>query len=490
MTRLDARALATELWSLLDALQNSTMSPDDVIETVFGLVVLKHIADQPAPGDGTPPRWRVPERATWASILRAGRGFGDALSAACQALAMQNQPLQDVVGGLDFNQVEAGASVRRRDDVLLPLLRRLDTLSLNDQHLVSADALGDACSILLERWAVAARIGHESQTPLSVARLMATLLEPADGMSVYDPVCGLGMTLAMAADCAAKRAQRPRSALKVGLFGQEWNARLSRLCRMNLLLQGMDHAVIRTGNVLREPLFVEQGALRTFDRVLADPPFSLSGWGAALAEHDPFQRYTFGVPHSDQGDYAFIQHCWASLRPRSGRAVILVMPGVLFRGGVEGRIRQAMLEADAITAVVSLRPKLLYGTALAPALVVMDRAKHTERRGHYLLIEASQEMLQESSPQDQARLAAHVLRCCQTWEEEPGFARVVSLEELAQVAYDLQPRRHVIPGQQAQERPDMDHLLRQLARLQQERQKTFEQMDELITKRLGRPPGK
>lgn len=478
--KLDAEALTR----LLCELRRTMPAAADPVEPLVGLVFLKYLADQ----DGPTARWHVPACAAWASLLSAGRGYGDALNQAIEALCQTNPELQDVLFGLDFNRVAEGEEVHRRDDALLPLLRQLDRVSLTE-GLVSSDTLGDAVSRFLEEAAVDARLDHNAHTPLALARLMAVLLEPAAGMSICDPVSGVGATLAMVATIAARRAGCLRRTMDLDLCGQERSPRAARLCRMNLLLHGMSAAsevTIATGDVLQHPKLVrsaasgvrEHDALRRFDRVVAHPPYSLPGWGAAQAAHDRFSRYSFGVPHADQGDFAFIQHCYASLHPLGGRAVLLVLPGVLYRGGEEGRIRQRMLEADAIAAVIRLRPKLLHGTPSESLLLVLERGKPPARRGTVLLIDAEQEMLDAKDPQTLAEVSAHILGCYQSWREEPGFSVVASMDDLAPTEYDLQPHRYIKKPLPAQRR--LDAMRQELPRLQERRERAYAQMDALL----------
>lgn len=478
MQPLSAESLALILGDVLVMMRGSA-APEDALELLMALLVLKRLSDEPR----VLPAFQKTASTPWSGLLRAGWDIAPALNAVCAAMDHENPGtlLWGSLGEVDFGAVARGDSSRKRDDVLVRVLRTLNGVDLCDKGLQGPEALGEACDTLIERWAEQVRASHASYTPQVVAKLMSALLEPENGMSICDPVCGTGTTLAMVCRYVSKHEKLPAAALKLELAGQEWNPRAWRMCRMNLFLHGIEDAAIELGNVLREPRLLQPGAgLKLFDRVIADPPFSLKDWGAEEAERDPFLRYRFGIPPRDQGDYAFIQHCWSTLKRPNGKAVVLVLPGVLFRGGADGRIRRAMLEADAFEAVISLKPNLFHDTALAPALLILSRSKPAHQRGKILLIEASRESGSEGArgailPEE----IEHILDRYHDWADEPGFARVLSEEEARQVDFDLHPARHVRHEERPQ-LPDLRQVLNKLQLAQAERTDAYGRMDALI----------
>ena len=202
-------------------------------------------------------------------------------------------------------------------------------------------------------------------------------VQPAEGMSVHDPACGSGGFLLQAVEYLKDHGKNWKS---LSLWGQEINLNTWAICEMNLFLHDVDDAVILRGDTLRNPRHVvAEGSKtpRTFDRVLANPPFSLKSWGHELwSKGDAFGHDKYGCPPKSYGDLAFVQHMVASLKPEGMLGVVLPH-GILFRGGAEGKIRMGMLQDDLIEAVIGFAPKLFYGTGI-PACI--DRAEIKARR--------------------------------------------------------------------------------------------------------------
>ena len=208
------------------------------------------------------------------------------------------------------------------------------------------------------------------------------------------------------------------------------------------ILHGVLSADIRKGDTLGEPQHVEQGELMRFDRVIANPPFSLKNWGRDLAEHDGFGRYRFGIPPKDAGDLAFVQHMIASLN-QEGIMGVVVPHGVLFRGGAEGQIRKGILEDDLIEAVIGLPSGLFYGTGIPAALLIINKSKPSQRRGKVLFINAElgyEEGKNQNTLRD--RDIEKVVKCFDAYNEIKRFSRVVPLEEMRGNDHNLNIRRY------------------------------------------------
>ena len=167
------------------------------------------------------------------------------------------------------------------------------------------------------------------------------------------------------------------------IYGQEKNLTTSSIARMNLVLHGIEDVRIVREDTLRSPAFTDSstGGLGTFDCVIANPPFSLKEWGREVWEADPWGRADFGLPPDNYGDFAWVQHMVASMAAGTGRMAVVLPQGALFRKGAEGAIRQHLLERDLIEAVIGLGPNIFYGTGLAPAIVVLRRAKPATPEG-------------------------------------------------------------------------------------------------------------
>ena len=221
--------------------------------------------------------------------------------------------------------------------------------------------------------------GGEFYTPRMVVKLIVELLAPAAGMRVCDPTAGSG---GMLIECAHHLERQGGNPNDLTLHGQEKNLGTWAICKMNMLLHGLPDARIEKGDTIRDPKLVDEGELLRYDRVIANPPFSLDEWGREVAESDGHGRFRFGLPPKTKGDLAFVQHMVAVLNA-AGRLGVVMPHGVLFRGGAEGKIRQGMLSEDLFEAVIGLAPNLFYGTGIPASVLVLNRAKpaRARRRG-------------------------------------------------------------------------------------------------------------
>lgn len=210
-----------------------------------------------------------------------------------------------------------------------------------------------------------------------------------------------------------------------------------------MLLHGFPDARIEKGDTIRGPKLLQGGELMLFDRVIANPPFSLEGWGTEVAEHDPHGRFRFGIPPKSKGDLAFVQHMVATLNVHGKMAV--VMPhGVLFRGASEGRIRECLLKEDLIEAVIGLPTNLFYGTGIPAAIIVISRDKHRARRGRVLFVEGSRDFGEGSAQnylrdEDVKKIAATVI----AFKNVSRYARVVEIVEIEKNEWNLNISRYV-----------------------------------------------
>jgi len=194
----------------------------------------------------------------------------------------------------------------------------------------------------------------------------------------------------MLIECAHHVERSNGNLRNLSLFGQERNLGTWAICKMNMLLHGLPDARIEKGDVIRDPRLVKVGELMLFDRVIANPPFSLDEWGRDTAENDGYGRFRFGLPPKTKGDYAFVQHMISTINMQG--MVGVVMPhGVLFRGAAEGKIRQGLLEQDLFEAIIGLPPNLFYGTGIPAAILIFNRNKPAERKGKVLFIHAADE---------------------------------------------------------------------------------------------------
>ena len=265
-------------------------------------------------------------------------------------------------------------------------------------------------------------------------------------MSICDPVCGAGGLLV---ECVRQMKQQGDCLNNLLLYGQEQNYETWAVAKINLLLHNIFEFDIRLGDVINDPQLIQGGKLMQFDLVVANPPFNLKikKWGY---EMPPFfnERFLYGIPPQNKGDFAFIQHILSTLNS-NGRAGIVVPHGVLFRGGAEGTIRRGIIEDDLIEAVIGLAPNLFYGTSIPTAILIFNRNKPATRRDKILLIDASEE---EQKNKSQNYLGNehidYIFSLYQGFREEEGYSKIVSVKEIATNDYNLNISRYVLPKEE------------------------------------------
>jgi type I restriction enzyme M protein len=274
--------------------------------------------------------------------------------------------------------------------------------------------------------------------------------------------------------------QNPKN---LSLFGQEKNLGTWAICKMNMLLHGLPDARIEKGDTIRDPKLRDGGELMLFDRVIANPPFSLDEWGRELAEHDPYGRFRFGVPPKTKGDLAFVQHIIATTNT-SGMVGVVMPHGVLFRGAAEGEIRKGMLQEDLVEAVVGLPTNLFYGTGIPAAILVLNRAKRAERKRKVLFIEASREF-REGSAQNYLREedVTKIAAAFAWFADVEKYARVVGLEEIEKNDFNLNISRYVETADAA-EKVDVAAAIAKLRELEKKRAEAEAKMNGYL-KELG-----
>ena len=482
---LTPQQLESHLWGAANILRGRIDS-SDYKHYVFGLLFykrlcdvweeeyeerLKEYGDKDLAADPDEHRFHIPEGAFWKDVRTHTTNIGEHLNAAFHAIEDANMRLRGVFGEIDFNNKE-----RFPDATLEELLRHFETYRLRRCD-VEPDMLGNAYEYLIAQFADdAGKKGGEFYTPKMVVRLIVECLEPGEGMSIYDPTCGSGGMLLEVYHKLKRDGLNPKS---LRLYGQEMNLNTWAICQMNLFLHGLDDAFVEKGDTLRDPKHrVAEGskALMTFDRCLANPPFSLKNWGNDLWKGgDQYGRDVYGCPPKSYGDLAFVQHMIASLRPEGMLGVVLPH-GILFRGGAEGKIREGMLGDDLVEAVIGLAPNLFYGTGIPACVLIVNRAKPEARKGKVLFVNGAEEF-QEGKNQNSLsegnveRLAA----AFQAFEDEERFARVVPLDEIEQNDWNLNIARYVQTAEE-EEPIDVAAELKTLKELMQKRDKAEAKM--------------
>ena len=368
-------------------------------------------------------RFRIPAGSHWNEVRQAPRNVGMTLQAAMRTIEAANpDQLTGIFGDAPWTNKE-----RLPDETLKDLIEHFSTQTLSVAN-VPEDELGNAYEFLIKKFADDS--GHtaaEFYTNRTVVHLMTQLLAPQPGESIYDPTCGTGGML-LSALTEVRRSGGEYRTLK--LYGQERNLMTSGIARMNLFLHGIEDFQIVRGDTLAEPKLIEGDRLRQFDVALANPPYSIKQWDRAAFAADKWGRNFLGVPPQGRADYAFFQHILKSLTGK-GRCAILWPHGVLFRNE-ERDMRRKMVELDLVDAVIGLGPNLFYNSPMESCVVVCRRAKSPERKGKILFIDALDAVTRERAqsflkPEHQEQ----IIRAYRAFQDEAGFAKVATLEEIA-----------------------------------------------------------
>ncbi len=294
--------------------------------------------------------------------------------------------LHNVFRNIDFNSEANLGKTRQRNQRLKTLLEDFssDRLDLRPERVGHIDIVGDVYEYLIARFAAqAGKKAGEFYTPAEVSETLARLIAPRDGDRICDPTCGSGSLL-------IKASKQVKSG-NFSLFGQEMNGSTWALCKMNMFLHEVDAARIEWEDTIRHPQLLEGDALMKFDIVIANPPFSLDKWGQEIAAGDRFDRFARGIPPKSKGDWAFISHMIATAVEGKGRVGVVVPHGVLFRGGQEGKVREALIRENLLTGIVGLPSNLFYGAGIPAALLIFDKARKPHGKGTVLFIDASRE---------------------------------------------------------------------------------------------------
>lgn len=368
-------------------------------------------------------RFKVPAEAHWNQVRQVTVNVGQAISKALNEIQKVNaQQLQGIFGDADWTNKE-----RLSDAMLCQLIEHFSSKNLNIKN-VPNDELGNAYEFLIKKFADDS--GHtaaEFYTNRTVVQLMTLIADPHEGESVYDPTCGSGGLLL---NCAMMLKEQGKEYRTLRLYGQEINLITSGIARMNMLLHGFEEFNIVRGNTLSNPIFMEYDELQKFDIVLANPPYSIKSWDQAAFTDDPYGRNIWGTPPQGCADYAFQQHIMKSLKPDTGRCVVLWPHGILFRDA-EREMRRKMIESDCVDCVIGLGPNLFYNSPMEACLLICRMQKSSDRRGKILFINAVEEVKRDKTiSMLEERHIDKIFMAYKEYKDIPGFAKVVKNEQI------------------------------------------------------------
>jgi type I restriction enzyme M protein len=438
-------------------------------------------------------RFYVPKKARWASIAEKTTGVGEYLTDAVRAVAKANPELSGVVDITDFNATAAGQRIVD-DGRLAALVQVLNNpayrLGLDD---VEPDILGRTYEYLLRKFAESqGQSAGEFYTPREVGIVMARILDPKPGNTVYDPCCGSGGLLIKChlrlLETKGKktngRQKLPEKVAPLKLYGQEINASTFAMARMNAFIHDME-AEIALGDTMHRPAFTEgEGRLRQFDIVTANPMWNQK-FDASTYENDTFERFGRGVPPSSSADWGWVQHMVAQLKP-VGRMAVVLDTGAASRGsGNQGSnkerdIRKQFVEADLIEAALLLPDNLFYNTTAPGVVIVLNKNKR--HPDEILLINASK-LFSKGRPKNflEEQHIQQIAEAYHEWQPVEGLSAIIKKEEAVKSDYNLSPSRYVTSSGQEEVLP-LEEAVVLLQEAEEERAEADRQLEKVLAK--------
>lgn len=407
--------------------------------------------------------------------------IGELINIALHKIEDANTALLHDIFTVDFNSQAILGQTSQRNKMIRDMITDFNKVNLAE---VEGDLLGNAYMYLIERFGSdAGKKAGEFYTPKVLSSLLAKLAMPKPGDRICDPTCGSGGLLLLAGEEVQKQGSN-----NYALYGQEKTGATYNLARMNMFLHGQDSARVEWGDTLNNPMLVENDHLMLFDIIVANPPFSLDKWGEKHLENDIYHRFDRGMPPASKGDYAFISHMVATAKPKSGCVAVIVPHGVLFRGGAEGKIRQAFIEENILDAVIGLPANLFLNVGIPVAFLIFDKSREkggaNENRKDVLFIDASKEFVpgkKQNSLSDE-----HIKKIVDTYKnrrEIEKYSHLATLDEIKENDFNLNIPRYVDTFEEEEE-INLAKVKVEIVDLENELQKVQSQMTEYL-KELG-----
>ncbi|SDX21652.1 type I restriction-modification system subunit M [Nitrosomonas oligotropha] len=426
------------LWGAATALRG-TIDAGDYKQYIFPLLFFKRISDvydeefanalAESNGDleyaafAENHHFQISGGAHWNDVREKTVNIGAALQEAMRAIEQANP---DTLFGI-FGDASWTNKDRLSDAILTDLIEHFSQHKLNISN-VPDDQLGNAYEYLIKEFADDS--GHtaaEFYTNRTVVKLMTLIMNPQPGESVYDPTCGSGGLLL---NCALHLKEERKEYRTLKLYGQEINLLTSAIARMNMFMHGIEEFSIVRGDTLTNPAFLENDQLKTFNVILANPPYSIKAWDRKSFESDPYGRNLWGTPPQGCADYAFQQHIHKSLDKDNGRFAILWPHGILFRDS-EAEMRRKMVASDQIEAVIGLGPNLFYNSPMEAMILVGNTNKPAARKGKVLFVNGKDDVVENKG---QSYLTnAHINKLYQAFvdfTDIPHYSKVATIEEI------------------------------------------------------------
>jgi len=440
--------LYSTLWKSCDELRGG-MDASQYKDFVLVLLFVKYVSDKYADDPDAPievPKGKPGYGGSFTDMVfwKNKKEIGDNINIIIRRLAEANE-LSGVIDVADFNDSDKLGKGQDMVDRLTKLVALFEKPELNFKRnrADGDDILGDAYEYLMRHFATeSGKSKGQFYTPAEVSRILSKVIgiKPSKNQekTIYDPTCGSGSLLLKAADEAGAN---------VSIYGQEYDVATRALATMNMWLHGYPSAEVEQGNTLSQPHFLDKNQeLKTFDFVVANPPFSQKNWtnGVAITDSDDnFHRFQgYGVPPEKNGDYAFLMHIVKSLKSR-GKGAVILPHGVLFRGNAEAEIRKNLVRKGYIKGIIGLPANLFYGTGIPACIIVLDKENADNRKGIFF-IDASKGFVKDGNKNRLREQDIHkIVDSFQKGEEIPKYARMVAVTEIEKNEFNLNIPRYI-----------------------------------------------
>jgi type I restriction enzyme M protein len=435
--------LYSSLWASCDELRGG-MDASQYKDYVLFMLFIKYVSDKYGDYDGFEPPVVIPKGASFTDMiaLKGKSDIGDKINTqVIQPLIDANSRLarSDFPDFNDPNKLGEGQAMVDRLTNLVSIFQKPE-LDFSKNRADNDDILGDAYEYLMRHFATeSGKSKGQFYTPSEVSRIIAKAIgiSPQNAVAAttaYDPTCGSGSLLLKVAAEAGKH---------ITLEGQEKDVTTAGLARMNMILHDFPTANILTGNTLSDPKFKNGEQLRTYDYVVANPPFSDKAWTAGLTPStDRFQRFAWGEPPAKQGDYAYLLHIIRSLKG-SGKGACILPHGVLFRGNAEAVIRAQLVRSGYLKGIIGLPANLFYGTGIPACILVIDKENAPARKGIFM-IDASKGFIKDGNKNRLRERDIHrIVDVFTNAEEHPGYSRLVPHDEIQKNDFNLNLPRYI-----------------------------------------------
>ena len=449
------------LWASCDELRGG-MDASQYKDYVLVLLFVKYVSDKFAGQPYAP--ITIPAGAGFADMvaLKGKTDIGDQINKKILGPLSRENNLSDMPDFNDPNKLGSGKEMVDRLTNLIAIFEN-PSLDFSQNRADGDDLLGDAYEYLMRHFATeSGKSKGQFYPPAEVSRVIAQILgirraATTNNTTVYDPTCGSGSLLLKIGDEASRGKD-----VRVTLYGQEKDSSTAGLARMNMILHNYATAEVKQGNTLANPLFTEGSVLKTFDYVVANPPFSDKRWSTGLIpDQDPWQRFQhYGIPPGKQGDYAYLLHILRSIKP-DGKGACILPHGVLFRGNAEGVIRRNLVQRGVIKGIIGLPANLFYGTGIPACIILLDKENAQARKGIFM-IDASKGF-RKDGPKNRLR-EQDTRRIVDTFTRQveiPGYSRMVPVAEISDAKndYNLNLPRY-IDSTEREDLQDIDAHLR------------------------------